>query len=176
MPVAGGLIGAAIERDEEIVDLLGVRDVDVDEPLVHERQLPLLAEQPGVELADGALGVGQHLRAGLGRREEEVGDGHVEHDGQQVELMGVESAPADAVEATFHGRDRSLGKAVAGQAGQSVGNVLLRHAPAFPDHLDVVRDDRVDVHAVLPRRSLLRVGGRLLLLAPRPNHAIPPNP
>ena len=105
----------------------------------------------------------------VGRREEEVGDRHVEDDGQQVELVGVESSAPVAVEAALHGRDRRLGEPMAGEPGQTLGDVLLGHPPAFPDRLDVVGDDRVDVHAVLPRQPRLGVR-RCFLLGARPDH------
>ena len=54
---------------------------------------------------------------------------------QQVQLVGVEAAPAFAVETSLHGRDRRLGEGVAGELAEAVGHLLLGPALALPDGL-----------------------------------------
>ena len=58
-----------------------------------------MAEHGSVELDDGAAGVGKLCSLAAGWGDEEVGDRHVEEHRQQVQLVGVEAAPAFAVEA-----------------------------------------------------------------------------
>ena len=111
-------------------------------------ELALVAQHGGVELGDGAAGVGQLCPLAAGRGDEEVDDRHVEEDREQVQLVGVEAAPALAVETSLHGRDRRLGERVAGELGEAVGHLLLGPALALPDGLQVVGHHRVHVEAV----------------------------
>ena len=68
------------------------------------------AEHGGVEGGEKVAGIRELSAFAAGRGDEEVGDRHVEEDGEQVQLVGVEAPPALAVEAAFHGRDRRLGE------------------------------------------------------------------
>ncbi len=127
-------------------------DLDLGEAGVDGVELVVGAERGSPQLGDGAAGVGQLSGLGAGRRDEEVGDRHVEHHRQQVELVGVEAPPPFAVEASLHGRDRRLRELVTGELCEPVGDGLLGHAPPLPDGLDVVGDDGVHVEAGRSRR------------------------